>query len=158
MPALYEMLDRQSSSTLVVRIDGEGKAPFDMPQLQRPRFPDLRVSIADFGAVEGGATKGTEAFAKAIDACSKKGGGRVIVPKGKWLTGPIHLKSNIDLHMEDGAEILFSDRFEDYLPPVFVRSGGVEIYNYSPLIYARDCENVAITGAGYETQNPYSIC
>jgi polygalacturonase len=129
------------------------KAPFDMPQLQRPRFPDLQVSIVDFGAVEGGATKVTEAFAKAIDACSKKGGGRVIVPRGKWLTGPIHLKSNIDLHMEDGAEIIFSDKFEDYLPPVFVRAGGIEIYNYSPLIYARDCENIAITGAGYLNGN-----
>src|SRR5581483_4362923 len=125
------------------------KAPFDMPQLQRPQFTDNRISIAEFGAVEGGATKNTEAFAKAIEACFKKGGGRVIVPKGKWLTGPIHLKSNIDLHLEEGAEIIFSDKFEDYLPPVFVRSGGIEMYNYSPLIYARDCENIAITGAGY---------
>lgn len=129
------------------------KAPFDMPQLQRPEFPNNQVAVTNFGAVEGGTTKNTEAFAKAIDACSKKGGGRVIVPKGKWLTGPIHLKSNINLHMEDGAEIIFSDKFEDYLPPVFVRAGGVEIYNYSPLIYARDCENIAITGAGYLNGN-----
>ncbi|MES2921783.1 MAG: glycoside hydrolase family 28 protein [Verrucomicrobiota bacterium] len=129
------------------------KAPFEMPQLQRPNFPDSRTSIVDFGAVEGGATKNTAAFANAIDASAKKGGGRVVVPKGKWLTGPIHFKSNIDLHLEDGAEIIFSDKFEDYLPPVFVRAGGVEIYNYSPLIYARDCENIAITGAGYLNGN-----
>jgi polygalacturonase len=132
------------------------KAPFEMPQLQRPHFPDGRTSIVDFGAVEGGTTKNTAAFAKAIDDCSKNGGGRVIVPKGTWLTGAIHLKSNIDLHLEDGAEIIFSDKFEDYLPPVFVRAGGIEIYNYSPLIYARDCENIAITGAGYLNGNANS--
>jgi Glycosyl hydrolases family 28 len=129
------------------------KAPFEMPQLQRPNFPANQVSIADHGATEGGTTKNTEAFAKAIEACSKKGGGRVIVPKGKWLTGPIILKSNINLHLEDGSEIIFSDKFEDYLPPVFVRAGGVEIYNYSTLIYARDCENIAITGTGYLNGN-----
>ena len=128
-------------------------APFEMPQLQRPIFPNLELSIADFGAVEGGKTKNTDAFAKTIAECAKKGGGRVVVPKGQWLTGPIHLKSNIDFHLDDGAEIIFSDQFEDYLPPVFVRSGGVEIYNYSPLIYARNCENVAITGNGYLNGN-----
>jgi polygalacturonase len=129
------------------------KAPFDMPQLQRPKFPDHTARITEFGAVEGGSTKNTEAFKRAIAAVSEKGGGRVVVPPGKWLTGPIHLKSNINLHMEDGAEIIFSDQFEDYLPPVFVRAGGIEIYNYSPLVYARDCENIAITGAGFLNGN-----
>jgi polygalacturonase len=123
-------------------------APFDMPQLERPKIPANEVSVADFGAVEGGTTKNTEAFKKAIEALSKKGGGRVVVPKGKWLTGPIHLKSHIDLHVSEGAEIIFSDKFEDYLPPVLVRVGGIEIYNYSTLIYARDCENIAVTGPG----------
>ncbi|MEA3212703.1 MAG: hypothetical protein QOE70_5760 [Chthoniobacter sp.] len=124
------------------------KAPFAMPQLQRPAIPQHAVSIRDHGGVEGGIEKNTGAFKKAIAACSEQGGGRVIVPAGKWLTGPIHLKSNIELRLEKGAEVIFSDIPEDYLPPVFVRNGGVEIYNYSPLIYARDCENVAITGPG----------
>jgi polygalacturonase len=125
------------------------KAPFEMSQLQRPVFPANAVSITDFGAVEGGSVKNTAAFAKAIETCSDKGGGTVIVPAGKWLTGPIRLKSRINLRLEKDARIVFSDAFEDYLPPVFVRAGGIEIYNYSPLIYARDCEDIAITGPGY---------
>lgn len=123
-------------------------APFEMPALQRPSIPDRSFSIADFGAVEGGATKNTAAFAAAFAACSAAGGGKVIVPPGKWLTGPIHFKSNINLFLSEDAEVIFSDVFEDYLPVVRVRAGSIEIYNYSPLIYARDCENIAITGPG----------
>lgn len=124
------------------------KAPFPMPQLERPRFPNRVVNVSEHGAVPDGTTKNTEAFARAIAACAAAGGGRVLVPAGKWLTGPIHLRSQIELHLAEGAEIVFSDRFEDYLPPVLVRVGGIDLYNYSPLIYARDCENVAITGPG----------
>jgi polygalacturonase len=92
--------------------------------------------------------KCTQAFADAITACHKAGGGKVVVPAGQFFTGPIHLQSNVGLHLAEGAEIIFSDRFEDYLPSVFVRVGGIEIYNYSPLIYARNCKNIAITGKG----------
>jgi len=123
-------------------------APFPMKQLQRPEFPARVVDIRDHGAIEGGTVKNTAAFAAAIAACAEAGGGRVLVPAGTWLTGPIHLKSRIDLHVAEGAEIIFSDVIEDYLPVVLVRGGGIEFYNYSPLIYARDCENVAITGPG----------
>ena len=124
------------------------RAPFPMPQLQRPGFPDRTVDIRDYGATAGGTEKNTAAFARAIAACADAGGGRVLVPAGQWLTGPIHLRSNINLHLAEGAEIVFSDRPEDYLPPVLVRVGGVELFNYSPFIYVRDCENVAITGPG----------
>ena len=124
------------------------KAPFDMPQLQRPTFPDRAVSIVEHGAVPGGEVKNTAAIAKTIQAVADAGGGRVVVPAGRWLTGPVHLKSNIDLHLEEGAVLVFSDDFEDYLPPVLVRAAGIELYNYSPLVYARDCENIAITGPG----------
>jgi len=124
------------------------QAPFAMPQLTRPVFPDRVVDIRDHGAVEGGTVKNTAAFAQAIKTCAAAGGGRVLVPAGKWLTGPIHLQSNIDLYLAPGAEVIFSDQFEDYLPNVLVRVGGVELYNYSPLVYARDGENVAITGPG----------
>ena len=124
------------------------QAPFAMPQLNRPVFPDQVVDIRDHGAVEGGIVKNTAAFAQAIKTCAAAGGGRILVPAGKWLTGPIHLQSNIDLHLAQGAEVIFSDHFEDYLPNVLVRVGGVELYNYSPLVYARDGENIAITGAG----------
>src|SRR4051812_48267490 len=150
--ALLLLLAEQSSAAAGADAGAEPipaiKAPFPMPQLQRPRFPDRTVNIRDHGAVEGGKTKNTEAIAKAIAACAQQGGGRVLVPAGKWLTGPIHLRSNIDLHLAEGAEVIFSDRFEDYLPPVFQRVGGIELYNYSPLVYARDCENVAVTGPG----------
>ena len=124
------------------------KAPFPMPQPVRPTFPDRTVDIRDHGAVGDGEKLCTEAFAKAIDACVRAGGGRVLVPKGIWLTGPIHLKSNIELHVSEGAEIRFSQRYEDYLPVVLIQRGGVQCYNYSPLIYAIDCENIAVTGEG----------
>ncbi|MBN1588841.1 MAG: glycoside hydrolase family 28 protein [Pirellulales bacterium] len=123
-------------------------APFAMPRLGRPEFPDQTFNIEEFGAIGDGKKKNTEAFRKAIRACSAAGGGRVLVPKGRWFTGPIHLKSNVNLHFEEGAELHFSDKFEDYLPPVFTRWTGFEVYNYSPLIYAVDCENVAVTGRG----------
>ncbi|HLP25607.1 MAG TPA: glycoside hydrolase family 28 protein [Acidobacteriota bacterium] len=124
------------------------RTPFPMPQLQRPVFPARAVSIVEHGAVAGGETKNTAAFARAIEALAQAGGGRVVVPAGRWLTGPIHLRSNIELHLAEGAVVVFSDVFEDYLPPVLVRVGGIECFNYSPLIYARGCENVAITGPG----------
>ena len=123
-----------------------------MPEILKrivpPVFPGRDFEITRFGAVEGGKVKGTRAIAAAIAACAAAGGGRVVVPAGKFLTGPIHLRSNVELHLADAAEVIFSDRFEDYLPPVLVRLGGVEIYNYSPLIYARDCTNIAVTGRG----------
>ena len=124
------------------------KAPFDMSQLQRPVFPNRVFNILKFGALGDGVAKNTQAFRDAIKACSERGGGKVVVPEGKWFTGAIHLKSNVNLHMEEGAEIHFSDRPEDYLPVVFTRWAGFELMNYSPFIYAINCENIAITGPG----------
>ncbi|MCC6124089.1 MAG: glycoside hydrolase family 28 protein [Pirellulales bacterium] len=124
------------------------EAPFEMPQLSRPSFPDRSFDIREFGAKGDGKTKNTEAIKKAIAACSAAGGGKVLIPAGKWLTGPIHLRSNIDLHFAEGAELHFSDDPQDYLPVVFTRWAGFELFNYSPLIYARDCENIAVTGPG----------
>ena len=72
----------------------------------------------------------------------------MVVPAGKFLTGPIHLLDNVELHLAEGAELIFSDCFEDYLPPVLVRVGGIEIHNYSPLVYAHGRKNIAITGSG----------
>jgi polygalacturonase len=123
-------------------------APFAMPTIERPHFSAAVFDVRDFGAVSDGKTKNTEAFKKTIAAAAASGGGTVLVPPGRWLTGPIHLQSNINLHVAAGAEILFSQDFADYLPPVFTRWEGIEVYNYSPLIYAKDCTNVAVTGAG----------
>ena len=83
-----------------------------------------------------------------VNRCALQGGQRVNIPEGIWMSGPIHLQSNIELHLCDNAVISFSDIPEDYLPVVFTRWEGMECYNYSPLIYARDCENVSITGNG----------
>ena len=84
------------------------RAPFPMPQLQRPVFPDRMFDIRDFGAVGDGKTKSTKPIAKAVAACAEAGGGRVVIPPGTWLTGAIHLKSNIDLHLAKGAVLRFS--------------------------------------------------
>lgn len=123
-------------------------APFPVPAFVRPSFPARSFDITAFGAVGDGQTKNSAAFARAIEAASLAGGGTVFVPEGRWLTGPLHLRSHIRLHVAKGAEILFSQDFRDYLPPVFTRWEGLEVYNYSALIYARDCENVAVTGEG----------
>jgi polygalacturonase len=113
-----------------------------------PVFPARDYPITDYGAVSGGTAKCTEAIAKAIAACAAAGGGRVMVPPGVWLTGPIHLKSNVNLHLAKGATLLFSRDPADYLPLVLTRWEGVECMNYSPLVYAFEAENVAVTGAG----------
>ena len=100
------------------------------------------VSVAD------GKTDCTRAIATAIAACAQAGGGRVLIPPGQWLTGPIHLHSNIDLHIARGATVRFSADPDRYLPPVLVRWGGQECLNFSPFIYANDCDNIAVTGGG----------
>jgi polygalacturonase len=102
----------------------------------------------DYGAVGDGKTKCTEAFKRAIEACHNSGGGRVIVPFGVYSTGAIHLKSNVNLHLEDSAKIIFSRDSSDYLPMVFTRWEGMECMNYSPFIYAYKQTNIAITGNG----------
>ena len=107
----------------------------------------MTSSLSDFGAKPDG-SKCTVAFARAIAACADAGGGRVVVPPGRWLTGAIHLKSNVELHLENGAEVVFSQDVEDYLPAVQTSYEGTECWNYSPLIYAFGCTNVAITGSG----------
>lgn len=117
-------------------------------QIQPPEFPDRAFLITDYGAVGDGETKNTEAFRKAIEAAHESGGGKVVVPEGVFLTGAIHLKSNVNLHLKEGARILFSRDPSDYLPVVFTRFEGMELMNYSPFIYAYEQENIAITGQG----------
>ncbi|SFU27545.1 Polygalacturonase [Pustulibacterium marinum] len=113
-----------------------------------PSFQDSIFNLTDFGAVGDGVTKDTKAFQHAIEACHNAGGGKIIVSKGTYLTGPIHLKSNVHLHLEEGVEVLFSKDLDDYLPLVHTSYEGVELMNYSPLIYAKDQKNIAITGKG----------
>ncbi len=120
-----------------------------LTKIKPPQFNDLSYIITDFGNVEE-VKKNIKPFLdKAISECNSMGGGKIIIPEGEYFSkGPIHLKSNINLHLEDGAVIKFSTDPDDYLPVVFTRWEGVECYNYSPLIYAYEQTNIAITGNG----------
>ncbi len=117
-------------------------------QILPPQFPARDFILTTYGAAGDGQTDCTEAFQKAIAACHAEGGGRVVVPAGAYLTGAIHLKSNVNLHVAKDATILFSQDTRKYLPVVFTRFEGVEVMNYSPFIYAYEQENIAITGSG----------
>lgn len=121
--------------------------PFDMPRVEAPKFPDRKVNLADFGAVGNGEELCTAAFAKAIDVLAEKGGGHLIVPAGVWFTGPIVLKSNIDLHLEKGAVILFSPDVDLY-PLVETVFEGLDTRRCQSPVSGRNLENVAITGEG----------
>jgi len=137
-----------------VAIAAVADAPFPVPAFTRPRFQRRRFNVADFGAVGDGVTKNTAAFARAVAAAKRTGGGQIFVPAGTWLTGPIQITSDggscdgIDLHVDAGAEILFSTELSDYLPVVRTRWEGMDVMNYSPLVYFRGCTNVALTGEG----------
>ncbi|MBC7367272.1 MAG: glycoside hydrolase family 28 protein [Undibacterium sp.] len=118
-----------------------------LTRIKAPAFPAKNFLITDFGAVAGGTQDATAAIAKAIAACHAAGGGRVVVPAGVFLTGAVHLKSNVNLHVVAGATLRFS--FDRALYPlVYTRWEGVECMNYSPLIYAFEQENIAVTGGG----------
>ncbi|HAO78646.1 MAG TPA: glycoside hydrolase, partial [Verrucomicrobia subdivision 3 bacterium] len=118
------------------------QVPKILKRIVAPKFPKRDFVITNFGAVADGKTDCTAAIAKAIDACVKKGGGRVVVPSGEFLTGAIHLKSEVNLHLETNAVLKFSTDPKAYLPVVFTRFEGTELYNFSPLIYALGQKNV----------------
>lgn len=121
--------------------------PFSMPRIEAPVFGSNTVSVSDFGGLGNGYTLNTDAFKKAIEVLSKKGGGQLTVPAGVWYTGPIELKSNINLHLEKGALILFSSDFTLY-PLVNTIFEGLETRRCQSPISARNAVNVAITGEG----------
>lgn len=125
------------------------EAPFDVPAINYPDFKNCaQFLITDFGALKNNQEKTSIAIASAIEKANQIGGGTVVIPEGEWLTGKIHFKSNVNLHLQKGAVLLFSDTPKDYLPAVHTTWEGLECYNYSPLIYAWRCKNVAITGEG----------
>jgi len=117
-------------------------------RIQPPTFPDRDFDITKYGAAPGGKQDCTQSIRDAIAACSASGGGRVVAPRGVFLTGAIHLRSNVNLHIAEGATLLFSRDPKQYLPLVFTRWEGTECMNYSPLIYAFEATNIAVTGAG----------
>ena len=122
------------------------EAPFGKYEIIEPEFGDRTFSVAEYGGKPNG-EKCTQAFAAAMEACEKSGGGSVVVPPGKWLTGAVHFRNNCNLHLSEGAVLEFTDDPADY-PEVHTTWEGIECYNHSPLLFAYGVTNVAITGSG----------
>ena len=122
--------------------------PEILKRIKPPTFPARDFDVTTYGAKGDGTTDCTAAFRDAIAACNKAGGGRVVVPAGKFLTGPIHLRSNVNLHVTKDATVLFTTDTKAYLPHVLTRFESTEVMNYSPFIYALDQQNIAVTGEG----------
>lgn len=118
-------------------------APFEMPQLQRPEFHGQTVTV------EMNTDMNTRNIQSAIDNISQAGGGTVVIPAGEWQTGRIELKSHVNLHLSEGCVLRFSGEIKDYLPVVFTRDEGIEIYSLGAFIYAHDAEHIALTGRGH---------
>lgn len=119
-----------------------------LERIVAPSFPEREFDIRDYGAKPGKSHDSTAAIAKAIKACNEQGGGTVVVPAGEFHSEAIHLLSNVNFHLTKGATIKFSTDPNDYLPAVFTRWEGMECYNYSPLVYAFEQTNIAVTGEG----------
>ena len=147
---LSAMGDRRTSRSLMDAADAEGwdRVPDILRRIVPPKFRARDFVITSYGARGDGRVDCTVPIRRAIAECAAAGGGRVVVPDGNFLTGPIHLLSNVNLHLENGATLLFSRDPRAYLPAVFTRFEGMEMMGYSPLIYAFEQENVAVTGAG----------
>jgi polygalacturonase len=118
--------------------------PFDI-EVKVPTFRDANYMITDFGAVADGITINTSAIQKAIDKCNVGGGGHVIIPAGLWVTGPIQLRGNVDLHFETGAVLVFSSNLELYQQ---VQIPGKKPIGLKSLISCSEIQNIAITGDG----------
>ncbi len=117
-------------------------------RIKAPVFAARDFPITDFGAVAGDPAKlNHTAINSAIEACSKAGGGRVVVPAGTWHTGAITMLSGVNLHVEQGAVLLFTTDTR-YYPLVLTRWEGLDCYNYQPLIYAYGQKDIALTGRG----------
>ncbi len=116
--------------------------PEILGRIQAPRFP-----ARDFVVEAKSGGDASDAIAKAVDACARAGGGRVVIPPGDYVTGPIRLRSHVNLHVQAGATLRFTQDPSRY-PLVLTRFEGVELMNYSPLIYCYECEDIAITGEG----------
>lgn len=120
---------------------------FEMPAIQEPLIPDYSVSIVDFGAIEGGQQLNTFAFHDAIEAVTKRGGGKVIIPPGIWLTGPIILKNKLELHAQQGALVVFSTN-KDLYPVIQTSFEGLDTWRCISPIYGKNVADVAFTGSG----------
>lgn len=123
--------------------------PQILERIKAPEFQDKDYNINDYGAKAEKDFNNREIINNVISECSNEGGGKVIIPEGEYFcAGPINLKSNVNLFIAEGAIVKFSTNPDDYLPVVLTRWEGMECYNYSPLIYSFEQENIAVTGKG----------
>ena len=123
------------------------QCPFDMPEVAQPVIPQHTVSLPDFGAVGDGGTLCTSAFGEAMKALERQGGGHLVVPSGIWLTGPIQFVSNVDLHVEEGALVLFTTDYDAYPEVTTIYEGNTSTRKMAPL-WAYEVHDIAITGPG----------
>lgn len=121
--------------------------PFDTEPVVLPQFPQEEVNIIEYGAVGDGVTDNTEAINRAISELSQRGGGRVVIPAGVWFTGAIEIKSNIDLHTEHNALVIFNDDPQAY-PIIDTSFEGLDTRRCTSPIWARNATNIALTGHG----------
>lgn len=124
------------------------ETPWGTEVFEVPFFKDKKYDITAFGAETGEKANNQKAIQAAIEECHKNGGGIVVIPEGKWNTSYLELRSNVNLHLANNAVLNFLDDIELYKVPTFTRWEGLECLNYHPFIYARNEENIAITGKG----------
>lgn len=137
-----------AEATAAITVITAPESPYGFEPLEMYNFPDKEFNIKKFGAKKDNVKATTTAISKAMAACNKAGGGRVVIPEGDWLCGPVHFRSNCLLYLDEGARLIFEDDPQLYLPAVHTSWEGTECMNYSPLIYAYECENVGIAGPG----------
>ena len=147
MQAIKHFIAVISAAMVAATAGAESGLPFERPVISRPSIPDREVVLTDFGAKSDGVTDNSGAFAVAMAELAAKGGGRLVVPDGIWLTGPIVFESNIEMHLSDGALILFSDNFADY-PLVSTVFEGLDMMRCQSPIMAVGKTDIAITGSG----------
>lgn len=151
LACLLPILWAACSSTATTRKEsGEwAKVPEILKNIVPPTFPDSIYDVTAYGAKSDTSFDSRPAILEAINQCNTNGGGTVLIPAGNYFSkGAILLKSNVNLHVADGARLEFSTVASDYLPMVLTKWEGTECFNYSPFIYAYQCTNVALTGKG----------
>jgi polygalacturonase len=145
-----ERLDRAAASLAREAPEEHGwaRVPSILARIRPPAIPDRELDVVSFGARPDGTSDSSEAFRRAIESCARAGGGRVVARGGVFLTGPIHLRSRVNLVVAEGATIRFRTEPKEYERFVTTRFEGTELLGLSPLIYAYEATDVAVTGTG----------